>query len=381
MGLPSDPGDPDQQARRTSEQQRASNQQVQPLLQWTRNAISWQTLAEGRPIQAQANQLTMVATLPLVAIPIILVTGLMCGHVPLYLSRSASPVIKGRLLLGNLISSGVFLSGSLVHLLPDAADMMKGDEMDCNSTTASGGGSDDDDEGFPTTFVLCGAGFLITLLVEHSLQLYLESRPEYAAKRRQQAFRMQAWGESDDSEPLGEDMVQPVTASTEFNPAVALASSSVASSLLMLVALSFHSLLAGIGLGLEGDQGRTFGLFVAIMAHKGLAAFALGNSLVTTSLSTARQSMLLVAFSLATPLGIAIGLSVGLKGESRVAGGCLALASGTFLYVGVFELMHSGLAEGRGAKQNDRAPSVPMFHRLGAIVLGYTLMSVLAVWT
>ena len=79
--------------------------------------------------------------------------------------------------------------------------------------------------------------------------------------------------------------------------------------IVVFVALSVHSVLAGLPLGAQGSTPSGYGLFVAIMAHKSLAAFALGSNFVAVrekfSLCTIRSYLL--GFALMTPLGIAAG--------------------------------------------------------------------------
>ena len=48
----------------------------------------------------------------------------------------------------------------------------------------------------------------------------------------------------------------------------------------VVAALAIHSLLAGLALGAEGELNRALVIFVAILAHKSTAGFALGVSLV-----------------------------------------------------------------------------------------------------
>jgi hypothetical protein len=64
--------------------------------------------------------------------------------------------------------------------------------------------------------------------------------------------------------------------------------------------------LAGLPLGAQGATPGAYGLYVAIMAHKSLAAFALGSNFVTagSSFSKGATRCYLFCFAMMTPAGI-----------------------------------------------------------------------------
>ena len=51
---------------------------------------------------------------------------------------------------------------------------------------------------------------------------------------------------------------------------------------LMGAALCFHSLLEGAALGAQETIANSMHIFIAIVSHKGLAAYALGSSVIET---------------------------------------------------------------------------------------------------
>ena len=69
-------------------------------------------------------------------------------------------------------------------------------------------------------------------------------------------------------------------------------------------------------------------IFIAIAAHKGLAAYALGSSLVDSKAEGPRFWTVIGAFALATPLGILLGTLLASFASGRAAAGLSALASG-----------------------------------------------------
>ena len=83
-------------------------------------------------------------------------------------------------------------------------------------------------------------------------------------------------------------------------------------SLLLLVALSFHSVFEGLAIGLQGSSSQLLSLFIAVIVHKSVMAFSLGLNIAQSSLTVRSFVISNVIFSLASPLGVAIGM--GLEG-------------------------------------------------------------------
>ena len=78
-------------------------------------------------------------------------------------------------------------------------------------------------------------------------------------------------------------------------------------SLILLIALSFHSVFEGLAIGLQQDLGQLISLFIAVIAHKAIMAFSLGLTLAQASLSAKQYVMSIMIFSLASPFGMGIG--------------------------------------------------------------------------
>ena len=218
----------------------------------------------------------------LLAILSIFAMGLSSGMFPRRVS--VSPQGRRWLLLGNALAGGIFISAGLLHMLPDAQENLE----------AFVGNSD-----YPYAYLLCGIGFLLVLFLEKVL------------------LRGQ------DEDALAE--------STQSYPIV-----------LMLV-LSVHSIIAGATLGLETAITSSIAIYIAIIAHKGFAAFALGVSLAEAQVPKNRHFGTIATFSLMTPLGILLGTlfaTLFASETARVAEGLFdGLAAGTFLYVGILEIV------------------------------------------
>jgi hypothetical protein len=82
--------------------------------------------------------------------------------------------------------------------------------------------------------------------------------------------------------------------------------------------------LAGLPLGAQGATPGAYGLYVAIMAHKSLAAFALGSNFVTAGSSFSKGAIrcYLFCFAMMTPAGIgACNARQGRAGQGRARQG------------------------------------------------------------
>jgi len=139
---------------------------------------------------------------------------------------------------------------------------------------------------------------------------------------------------------------------------------------LLLLALSFHSVIEGLGIGANPNP---WGGIIAVLAHKALAAYALGTRLMSGGLhdASARHKYYVqgAVFSLTTPVGIVIGMAISGDSESTAGGVCTALAAGTFLYVAIHEVI---------SHEMEDKTEQPL--KLAALALGFSLMSLLALW-
>ncbi len=144
--------------------------------------------------------------------------------------------------------------------------------------------------------------------------------------------------------------------------------SSVGGATLFLV-LSIHSLLAGMALGVEAHPAQALAILLAIVAHKGSAAFALG--LRSTDTHYWRR---MTGFALMTPIGVVLGTAITLllknQSEQRFEAVFDALAAGTFLYVALSEILPGEL---NASQQVHRA--------MLSAAAGLLLMAVLALYT
>jgi len=136
---------------------------------------------------------------------------------------------------------------------------------------------------------------------------------------------------------------------------------------LLLAALGLHSVFAGIAFGVTGEREEMVSLLIAITSHKAVAALALGNSFLENKVPRIKAIPLIVFFSCLTPIGIGIGMAVKEANVNEVAAVLEGLATGTFIYVGMSEVVpHEFGHEAKGLRE------FPMdrFIKFGLLVLG-----------
>ena len=248
----------------------------------------------------------------ILAVVVIFIIGVSSGLLPLRFGVS-----KGEQLLfsiGNSFAGGIFLGAGLLHLLPDGIELL-------------GNVSD-----YPLAMLIAAGSLGILLFLEKVI--FIE-------------------GENRDLENINKSAFEPY---------------------LLALILSIHSFIAGAALGIEKTILASTVLFIAIIAHKGGAAFALGISMVRGGILKRRHIKVILLFSVMTPLGIFLGSALS-KGFGSSTGEILegvfdSLAAGTFLYVAVLDIIEEEF-------------SIPGNELLKfvSIILGLSLMALLAIWT
>lgn len=142
---------------------------------------------------------------------------------------------------------------------------------------------------------------------------------------------------------------------------------------LTLLMLSIHSLFEGAAVGLSQDFLTSFMIFIAIMAHKGAASFALAVNLNRGRLSRFFAWVGFGFFAVMTPLGIFAGdwITTATQLNPLLTPTFTALAAGTFLYIGTLH----GL---------DRAILIRHCCNIKEFVvmlLGFSVMALVALWS
>jgi zinc transporter 1/2/3 len=294
--------------------------------------------------------------------------------------------------LGNVFGGGVFIGAGFIHLLPDAVSVLEADPLF---------------KDYPSAFAFTSAGLLLTLLVEmaavhsvvsdytslmtppdgdpHRTRLISENgtmreytrdsvNPSALVGRRDSTMSaisvtslVTAHG--------GEQIHRPESIEVlSVNDAISPQTTKFAA-FATFIALSFHSLMAGIALGVAP---KTFSsIFLAIIAHKTIAGFALGTSFVrahqasATSMTRRAIMIWLAVFSAVTPVGIFVGLLLTTDNtDKRIPAILTAVAAGTFLHVGLVEIVAKEFESGA----TDKLPKAV------ALLCGWGFMATIALW-
>ncbi|KAK7087584.1 protein zntC-like [Littorina saxatilis] len=153
----------------------------------------------------------------------------------------------------------------------------------------------------------------------------------------------------------------------------------VARALLLLVALSFHTVFDGLAVGLQSTDFNIWEILLPVCIHKALVAFSLGLKMAASCpLTSRRPQLFMLLFSFVSPIGVAIGMGV-TSGQMHAHAQLLvssilqALATGTFLYVTFFEI----LAPHFGSLYELDARAWVEVLKVGVMVVGFAGMALL----
>lgn len=262
------------------------------------------------------------------------------------------------------LSGGVLISAGLVHILADAHNQVS-DYLGAIET-------------FPWAELSAGCGFVLTLCmakfgesfhkIKRSISRAILSVPRWRAS---QAFPVTpAYGtlfRSNPTMPSGASLdgvaAAVDAATTQQSPSAAptprqpllgsmpnpLHASSMQGSrvagtsgkftaVIMVVALGLHSSIEGLALGVTDSLSGATAILVAVAGHKGLAAFALSSRL-RLSYSPLPLFLMLAIWCLISPVACLAGaLGLG-TAEGIVLGIIMAVAAGTFLFIGIVEVL------------------------------------------
>ena len=211
---------------------------------------------------------------------------------------------------GEAFAAGIFLGAGLIHMLGDSQSAFDTAHVD-----------------YPFAMVICGSVMLLLLWIEHLANRGMESSS-------------------------GNSKLLPLTA---------------------VAMLSIHSLLMGAAFGVSSSVALTVVIFIAVLAHKGSASFALGLELGRSEFSKRSAWRLFLVFVLMFPLGALVGqvLSTASDAHPLVEASISAAAAGTFLFFGTLHGLASSPMINRCCNQREF---------IGAVG-GFALMAVVAIWT
>jgi zinc transporter 1/2/3 len=137
--------------------------------------------------------------------------------------------------------------------------------------------------------------------------------------------------------------------------------------LMIVIALSFHSIFEGLAIGLQDTAPHVWQLLVAVSVHKLLLAFVVGLDVYNETKSIGRVLVYMVPFATMSPLGVLIASFTKMGVNALVEGVLTAIATGSLLYITFFEIL---LRERSCSKLSG-------FLQFFAVLLGFSLMVLL----
>jgi len=272
--------------------------------------------------------------------------------------------LKKGISLANCISGGVFLGACLLDLFPDINESMNRvlDEIEKQYHTRID---------YPVGMFAIAFGFLLVLMVEQSV-LWFQEKWRTSDQRRLSVRSDEDHPRETDAllsssnygsiqEPPPPDLLRQRYISGEsfqssnhegHDHSAMFEKHSALRSLMLLVALTFHSIFEGLAIGLQREYNQLIQIFVAVIFHKGIMAFSLGLNLAQARGMTVKYFIAAsLIFSAASPFGMAIGIGISDLKESimrDLANGVLqGIAGGTFLYITFFEVLPHEFSSGK----------------------------------
>jgi len=246
--------------------------------------------------------------------------------------------------LSSCFSGGVFIAACMLDLLPEVEEQVQGVVSEIKSEYQV------DLTEYPTAQFLVVCGFFLILFIEQTVFHFQEKcmntveEQEVLIDGKQDNFgsyqSLHVHIEHYDHHHHGQ---AEHSHDDEHHSHLAVFQQSTLRSLMLLLALSFHSVFEGIAIGLQDSSGQLVSVFVAVILHKAVMAFSLGLNIAQSNLSYKSTLVSNIIFSLASPLGVGGGMMIaGLPqnfAQDLVSGVLQGIAGGTFLYITFFEVL------------------------------------------
>ncbi|CAN7940272.1 unnamed protein product [Ixodes hexagonus] len=304
--------------------------------------------------------------------PLLLLFGtFFLGTLPIWLVKRLSSAQRGSQGLSFLVcvGGGVLFATSFLHLLPEVREGFE------NLVTE-----------FPVTEGVVCLGFLAVYALEElihaCLELLFASKSNRVATARPElktftsvdtGYRdrgVVCYGRVFEAVPVHQQSNGVARSyTTEASPTTTAADDEplhdvTVAGILIVAALSFHSLFEGLSLGLQETEQSTWIMFLAISIHKYVISFVVGFDLSASRVRPRNVAIYMGVFSIMSPLGALVGSVTrhNLEG-SMVVAALNGIAAGTLIYVTFFEVLQR--------QKNDKLSGLL---QLLAVIMGFGLM-------
>ncbi|KAK9209864.1 hypothetical protein WN944_002232 [Citrus x changshan-huyou] len=271
---------------------------------------------------------------------------------------------EGFLVLGTQFAGGVFLGTALMHFLSDANETF----------------GDLTSKEYPFAFMLACAGYLFTMLADCAISFVLDKKRDASNADLERQGGLER-GKSSHHSATSQSVSQGQNGTDGHSSKFSLtAASSLGDSILLIVALCFHSVFEGIAIGVAETQADAWKALWTICLHKIFAAIAMGIALLRMIPDRPFLSCVAYAFAFAisSPVGVAIGIIIDATTQGPVADWIFAismgLACGVFIYVSINHLLSKGYTP-----QKTVSVDTPNYKFL-AVLLGVGVIAVVMIW-
>lgn len=273
------------------------------------------------------------------------------------------------------LTAGLMLSGGLVHIYAEAV------EHYVEST---------EHPDYFLPFLIGAITILCLIVVDKSIIVVMEERKKYLERK---AARLTIKKEETNGIELKKDsecaFIEGITMPTEhkiepqpqphthshFN--LALGTDKWYIVIIFLVAISLHSVFAGLGFGTTQSLTIMLQIYAFIVLHKGLVAASLCVVMLKHKnvFTTTRYYLVVTTFSLSTPIGAFIGIGISNINTEfelvEVVFNCIS--AGTFVYLSLRELVAMFFDETESKWWIDVLKII-------AFVVGFGFLTGLAIW-
>ncbi|KAG5550993.1 hypothetical protein RHGRI_009428 [Rhododendron griersonianum] len=274
---------------------------------------------------------------------------------------------EGFLVLGTQFAGGVFLGTAMMHFLSDSNEKFG----DLTSKT------------YPFAFMLACAGYLITMLADSVIShVFGQNGNGGGGSHGGGDVELQGNGRGGSNGVTTGSQYQGHDSPDSYfeNAPLATSATSLGDSILLIVALCFHSVFEGIAIGVAETEADAWKALWTICLHKIFAAIAMGIALLRMIPNRPLLSCVAYAFAFAisSPIGVAIGIIIDATTQGAVADWIYAismsLACGVFVYVSINHLLAKGYLP-----QKLVLVDTP-FYKFLAVLLGIGVIAVVMIW-
>uniref|UniRef100_A0A5B7BQ68 Putative zinc transporter 11 n=1 Tax=Davidia involucrata TaxID=16924 RepID=A0A5B7BQ68_DAVIN len=265
---------------------------------------------------------------------------------------------EGFLVIGTQFAGGVFLGTALMHFLSDSNETFG----DLTSKV------------YPFAFMLASAGYLLTMLADCVVTyIYRNQSPVSNGD-------VELQGGVQNGKGSGNERTSQFQVHDHSVKAPIVTATSLGDSILLIVALCFHSVFEGIAIGVAETEADAWKALWTVCLHKIFAAIAMGIALLRMIpdrplLSCAAYAF---AFAISSPIGVAIGIIIDATTQGVVADWIYAIsmgiACGVFIYVSINHLLSKGYAP-----QKSVWADTPHYKFL-AVLWGVGVIAVVMIW-